>query len=346
MNNNIELIGTAWNLLATANDDIDEFDNEYYSSSSGPVIFVAGKFTQIGGVTANRSAISYQSQYSYDFFGQTSGSLIIGGFNDFDVVSGHFFATGEFEESSFPKYIGHWDGAEWDGIINPSGHGYAVEASPNIDKVLFAGAFSGYNNILESNISSPYSVSAFGIGFNDTVFDLAYYNNELYAAGKFTMSGTTSLNYLAKLDSITGSWVSIGGNNLDGAVLELEVFENELYISGIFGPISGDSNTGRLARWDGSSFKSLSTGISHSSPSALQILKMRSKGEYIYIGGAFDNVGGITVENFAMFNGTSWSTLGAGIPYIVSAIEVSGEQLFVGTLMDPTTNNAYFYRWE
>ena len=61
-------------------------------------------------------------------------------------------------------------------------------------------------------------------------------------------------------------------------------------------------------------------------------------GNNVYVGGTFTNAGGVAANNIALWNGSAWSTLDAGIASatnlfytpIVSAIAVSGGNVYVG----------------
>jgi len=50
----------------------------------------------------------------------------------------------------------------------------------------------------------------------------------------------------------------------------------------------------------------------------------------VYVGGAFGNAGGVSVNNIAKWDGSSWSALGAGVNNSVYAMAVSGTNLYVG----------------
>jgi len=50
----------------------------------------------------------------------------------------------------------------------------------------------------------------------------------------------------------------------------------------------------------------------------------------LYIGGNFTLVGDVLANNIAKWNGSSWSTLGSGMNNSVSALAVSGSDVFAG----------------
>jgi len=59
-----------------------------------------------------------------------------------------------------------------------------------------------------------------------------------------------------------------------------------------------------------------------------QILSMAIYQNSLIVGGDFSQAGGISANNIAKWNGTSWSPMGTGISSTVYAIEVSGDDLY------------------
>src|SRR5438046_5484184 len=48
----------------------------------------------------------------------------------------------------------------------------------------------------------------------------------------------------------------------------------------------------------------------------------------VYVGGAFTNAGGITVNRIARWNGSAWTSLGSGVSGPVNALVVQGTNLY------------------
>jgi hypothetical protein len=103
-----------------------------------------------------------------------------------------------------------------------------------------------------------------------------------------------------------------------------------LYVGGPFTTLNGVSANG-IAQWNGSSFSALGSGLTYSgSPEAGGTLAIA--GNNLYVGGLFDTAGGVSADNIAEWNGSSWSALGSGVTYgyAVNAIAVSGSLVYVG----------------
>jgi len=82
-----------------------------------------------------------------------------------------------------------------------------------------------------------------------------------------------------------------------------------LYAGGDF-TIAGGAVANSIAKWNGSSWSALGSGIDGS----VFTLAMDAAGN-LYAGGVFKTAGGIAANSIAKWNGSSWSALGSGIAY-------------------------------
>ncbi|MGI8907388.1 MAG: hypothetical protein ACR2IE_12960 [Candidatus Sumerlaeaceae bacterium] len=98
--------------------------------------------------------------------------------------------------------------------------------------------------------------------------------------------------------------------------------QGNLYVGGSFEHI-GKVRAAYIAKWDGTSWSSLGSGLS-GSVSAIAIA-----GGYVYAGGAFTTAGGIAASGIARWDGASWAPLGAGVSGgAVSALATIGNDLY------------------
>ena len=86
---------------------------------------------------------------------------------------------------------------------------------------------------------------------------------------------------------------------------------DELFIGGLFTQVNGVS-ANYIAKWDGSSWSSLSSGLSSPVSNGGAYTVTWDAGS-LYVGGRFDNASGTAVSNIARWDGTSWNPVGAGI---------------------------------
>jgi hypothetical protein len=96
-----------------------------------------------------------------------------------------------------------------------------------------------------------------------------------------------------------------------------------LYIGGDF-TLVGTVAANRIAKWDGSVWSALGTGMN------ILVNALAVIGTDLYAGGVFTAAGGVTVNNIAKWNGSVWSALGTGVNGNVQALAVSGTDLYAG----------------
>ena len=148
----------------------------------------------------------------------------------------------------------------------------------------------------------------------------------LYAGGAFTVAGDAECSHVAKWNGTRwaplGSGVSEGLNDYTG-VEALTVFNGELIAAGSF-TIAGEAACNSIARWNGTSWASLDSGMNNT-VSALTVFN----GQLI-AGGIFTSAGSATCNYIAKWNGTSWAPLGGGMNGGVNALTVFGGELIAG----------------
>jgi hypothetical protein len=128
------------------------------------------------------------------------------------------------------------------------------------------------------------------------------------------------------------NWISLGGIlGVDGEVYS-EVVDGvgDVYVGGRFS-IGGNVFANSVAKWNGSSWSALGSGIDG------DVYALALSGTNLYVGGIFTNAGGVSATNVALWNGSYWSPLSSGISgsspagyAAVNALAVSGTNLYVG----------------
>ncbi|MCI0540544.1 MAG: hypothetical protein L0Z50_35535 [Verrucomicrobiales bacterium] len=135
------------------------------------------------------------------------------------------------------------------------------------------------------------------------MFALAVSGGDLYAGGHFATAGGSPANFIAKWNGI--SWSALGsgsrGDGEDGPpyVYALAVSGSELYVGGYFTMTNeaGIAAT-NIAKWDGSSWSPLGSGLGGGSPNT-SVAALAVSGSDLYVGGSFATAGGIAATNIA-----------------------------------------------
>lgn len=348
--------GTSWSSLGSG-----VGGTVFALAAIGSDLYVGGGFTTAGSVAVNNIAKWDGTSWSAVGAGVNSGrvrALLPSGTDLF--VGGDFFdAAGLANTMGFAK----WDGTSWSSVgvgVDWYVNALAISGSD----IYVGGEFSNAGGNAASRVAKWNGTvwSALGTGVNGTVSALAASGTDLYVGGQFTDAGGSGVPYLAKWNGTTWSGLGTGVNNF---VTRLTLHSTELFVTGSFtfaGAISVSfkakwdgsnwtqmsvSNMGpgpmlsyggdlylaeswvqksTVHEWNGTSWTELGTGVNH------QVSAIAMVGSDLYVGGYFNEIGGITTQGIAKWNGSSWSALGSGVEINqwVSSLAVLGSDLYVG----------------
>lgn len=264
--------GTSWSKIGTGLSE-QARSMLVWDDGTGPALYVAGQFITADGVSAPRVAKWDGNTWS------TLGDGVNGIVYDiavFDDGSGPaLYATGGFTMAgSTPvNRIAKWDGTSW----SPLGSGL--------------GAFAAAD------------------GRALAVFDDGN-GPKLYVGGNFTAAGGLVGNhYVTRWNGV--AWETLPGPMPNLAVETLKVFDDgsgqALYVGGNFTTVGG-LTANRIARFDGTSWSTLGTGVNN----IVRVIESFDDGEgpQLYAGGSFTTASGMPVNRLARWNGSTWSKVG------------------------------------
>jgi trimeric autotransporter adhesin len=371
--------GTSWTSLGTGSangvDDsvfaLSVFDN---GSGGRPALYAVGSFATAGGPIANR--IAKWDGEAWSSLGTDSANGLADRVFElavFDDGAGSaLYAGGEFTTAGGvpANRIVRWNGRVWSPLgvgaangVNNRVRALAVfdEGSPGAAALYVGGGFTTAGGVAANRIAKwdGDSWSALGTGMSGgsppEVFALAVFDDgagpALYAGGVFTAAGGVPANRIARWNGT--SWSALGAdaaNGVNNRVLALAVFDEgspgaaALYVGGEF-TTAGGVAANYIAKWDGTSWSALGAGVSGNF-TTVRALTVFDDGDgggpALYAGGRFTTAGGVTANQVAKWNGTSWSSLGAGsangVNFDVQALTVfddgsgGGPALYAGGL--------------
>ena len=153
--------------------------------------------------------------------------------------------------------------------------------------------------------------------------------NELFVGGHFpNLASQLGENYsLIKWDGET--WQKVGEPGIVNKEIQAIAFDgNDIYIGGGFSELHGNNSMARIAKWDGSSWKSVGGGLNR----LVKAIHVHETG--IYVGGDFTNAGGDEDADYIIrWDGEKWNALGSGENQLkgnVLDIKSKGMDIYVG----------------
>lgn len=244
------------------------------------------------------------------------------------IVGGAF----EHVDGMSARCIARWDGSNW----SPLGGGLDSNAY----------AFAVFNNELIAGTKGDDEPDTWtivkwdganwhrlGSGINGSVHALAVYDGKLIAGGEFDTAGGVGAISIAAWNGT--SWSALGSGMQGGgypSVRALGIYDGKLIAGGQF-EIAGGVSTTNIAAWNGTSWSALGSGVGIED-NYDYISTLTVSNGLLIVGGSFDLAGGVTARNIAAWNGTTWSSLGAGTNKQIEALTLYAGVLVAGGSFD------------
>ena len=343
-NNIAKWDGTQWQPLGSGmNDEVRTL-----AVYNGELI-AGGEFNTAGGKEANNIARWDGANWSPLGSGVSSHVNALTVYNDELIAGGWFTIAGGIETVR----VARWDGTGWSSLGTGMNNRVYTLTEYN-GELIVGGDFYIASGTAANHIArwNGKFWSALGSGMGTGLLALTAYNGELIAGGTFTTAGETLANRIARWDGTTWSPLGSGmeGGQYHTDVHALTVYNGELIAGGTF-TIAGGTPANYIARWDGSTWSPLGSGMGADDwPYRPDVYALTVYNGELIAAGWFTNAGGIEVDRIARWDGASWSPLGQGItgsvhkdpPSVHALASYNGELIVGGNFLNAggtTTNN-------
>jgi len=337
VNNIAKWNGSAWSALGGGCDG-----GVYALKASGSNVFAGGIFGHAGAAAVNSVARWDGTSWSPLAAGAGTNNIVY----SLSSYGSNLFAGGSFltADGMPANYIAKWDGGGWSSLASARGLNSYVDALAGSGNDVYVGGrftFAGTTAVsrivkwngsnwsaLGQGISAPDSYPYYG----GQISVIAVLSNEVYVGGNFTMAGTNATASIAKWSS--NNWAGLG-QGVDNVVRALGFSGNNVYAGGDFTTATNSDGgavaASHIAKWNGSSWSPVGFGVDG------EVDALAVSGTNMYVGGWFLNASNsdgtsITANRVARWDGVHWTALGSGIEGGVSALVISGSNLFAGGL--------------
>jgi len=168
-------------------------------------------------------------------------------------------------------------------------------------RLIAAGAFTtaGGQNVNHIASWNGTSWQPLGLGTNGNVNTLTIYQSILIAGGEFTTAGGIPASKVALWND--NYWSVLNSTSIDGDVYALTVLNTELIAGGSFNSIGP-----KIAKWTGN-WIPLGAGFNNN------VYSLGVLSSQVYAGGSFTASGVTNVKKIAVWNGSVWGPVGAGM---------------------------------
>lgn len=246
------------------------------------------------------------------------------------------FVAGAFDiaGATWTQFIAKWNGSAWSTLgsgLNSHANCLAVFDDGSGKALYVGGQFTQAGGRAANRIArwDGKEWSPLGSGFSaGSVRVLAVFDDgsgsALFAGGNFGSGNIRRWNGAA--------WSQLGVGVSGGSVLALKAFDDRsgagaaLFVGGSF-TSAGGTAANRVARWDGSSWSPLGSGMNNSVLDLEQFDDGRGDGPMLHACGTFTTAGGVSANRLARWNGSAWSALGSGANTTVNALAVHADRV-------------------
>ena len=302
-------------------------------------VYMTGSFTSVNGVSANRVARFDGSNWHAMGTGIVQPQPGLGNNVAYTMaaIGTEVYMAGIITTMGGTTFnnVARWNGTAW----SPMAGGLPTYGVPQTLAVvngqlhLGTGAIGPINGPYTANVLrwTGTSWSVVGNSFDLGVTAIASHDGELYAGGLFTSAGGQPVNYIARLSGNT--WLDAGNTVGMSYVPAMAICSHGVYAGGITN-LTDEVDMNNLIRYDGTQWGNIGEGVGDPEYGGQVVNAVIRRDGQTYIGGRFDQVGGVRSMHVAQWDGDQWIDIGFpfGEAGRVNALAIKGDTLFAGGL--------------
>ena len=322
----------------------------YYASSTIYVyclelhnnkLYAGGVFTNAGNVAATNVAVWDGTNWSS--LGTGSANGINGNVSALAFMGNDLYAGGNFSVAGGISAFGiaKWDGASWSALGAGCKGGVSCVGILGSD-VYVGGGFTNVGGVSAQSFAKwngsswtnwPLTDGVFQFPLNDDPNRIIVKDGSLYIGGGFDEAGGVIANHVARYDGT--NWYALGTKPANGFstppinVACIGQADDGIYVGGLL-TAAGKTAASRIARWDGTNWNTVGGGTMGGASSANRVSAIAGRGNEVFVGGTFTNVGGINVSNIARWDGANWSSMGVGFDSSVGVLAAVPGAVYAG----------------
>ena len=300
-------------------------------------IYVGGNFTDAGGVT-NADYLAKWTGFSWSAIGTTAAinstvnAIAINGTNVY--IGGYFTDAGG---NANADYVALWNGTSWNSLGTTPLTGQVLAIAINGTNIYVGGNYLNAGGNANADYIALWNGTAWSaLGttpLNNLVYSIAISGTNIYVGGGYTNAGgNANADYIARWNGT--SWNSLGTTPINSYVMSVLVSGTDVYISGLFDNAGGITTADRFAKWNGTTWSDIG-----GSPFTGNVDCIAINGTNLYAVGSFlDLNGDPSIDYIAVSNGSAWFGLRACVDNKITAIAVSGNNIYIGGWFETAGN--------
>lgn len=288
---------------------------EMYSDTTFNKMFVAGPFEQVNGDTiwgiaswngADWDSLGHGIERHPNSF-NSSNTWAMAHMGNYLYVGGNFTWTGYAPSKSLSR----WDGTNWSPIPGGQPNDVVDDMQVYNNELYICGVFDSVGNVSASGIAKWNGSSWQAIGNNydfeatGAIQRIAFYHGNLYVGGIFEDPFGNTCR-LAKWDGTAWHFMTTDLVGSIADVWSMIVYDDELYVSGLFYAGIGNNPSNCIMRWNDTTWRDVGGGVDFYSFSTPQVRDMKVHGGKLYCAGSFEKIGGVMAMGLASWDGTNW----------------------------------------